>query len=227
MFSREVQGDADTIRFRLHFRHGGELGLPARSTIRNNQKPGNSARDFRTHISFNQAERQVDSGGNACRRPDVPVYDVDAIALDPGAREAGLQQRSVSPVRCYFQAVQQAGFRKQKRSRTHARHPRRPGAQFPGSGDVPRCLHRIYITAHENDGIKRAPSDRLGLDRKACIATNRASGLRDDMKIVRIMASGCGHLIESRQWSPKIESVVATAHKEPNSMHDGVVSRIP
>ncbi|PXW42622.1 hypothetical protein C7413_101275 [Paraburkholderia silvatlantica] len=198
MFSREVQGNADTIRLRLHLGHGGELGLPTRPTIRYNQKPGNSARDFRTHIPFNQAERQVDSGGDARRRPDVAVYDIDAVALDPGAREARLQQCSVSPVRCCFHAVQQAGLRKQKRSRTHARHPRRPGAQFPGSGDVLRCLHRADITAHENDGVKHAPSDRPGLDRKAGIATNRASGLRNDVKIVRSMAGGCSHLIKSR-----------------------------
>lgn len=226
MFSREVQGDANTIRFRLHLRHGGKLGLPARSTIRNNQKPGNSARDFCTHVSFDQAERQVDSGGDARRRPDVAVHDIDAIALDAGTRETRLQLCGVSPVRSCFHTVQQAGFRKQKRSRTHACHPRGPGAQFPGSGDVLRCLHRLYITAHENDGVKCAPSDRHGLDHKTCIATNRASVLRDDMKIVRSMASGCGDLIKSRQWPTEIESVVATAYKESNSMHDGVVSRI-
>lgn len=47
------------------------------------------------------------------------------------------------------------------------------------------------------------------------------------MKIVRSMASGRGHLIKSRQWPTKVESVVATANKEPDSMHGGVVSRIP
>lgn len=47
------------------------------------------------------------------------------------------------------------------------------------------------------------------------------------MKIVRSMASGSGHLIESRQRPAKIERVVATANKKPDSMHDGVVSRIP
>lgn len=36
------------------------------------------------------------------------------------------------------------------------------------------------------------------------------------MKIVRSMASGRGHLIKSRQWPTKVESVVATANKEPD-----------
>ncbi len=36
MFPRKVQRDADAIRFRLHLRHRGELGLTSWSAIRNN-----------------------------------------------------------------------------------------------------------------------------------------------------------------------------------------------
>lgn len=46
------------------------------------------------------------------------------------------------------------------------------------------------------------------------------------MKIVWSMASGCGHLIKSRQWAAKIESVVAAADKESDSMHGGGVGLI-
>ncbi len=59
MFPGKIQGDADTIRFRLHVRHGRELGLTAGSTIRNNQKPGDSARNVRAPIFFDHAEREI------------------------------------------------------------------------------------------------------------------------------------------------------------------------
>jgi|GEM_PF-1844033 len=227
MFPRKIQCDADAIRFRLHPRHGGELGLPSWSTIRNHQKPGHGARNLRAHVAFNDAERQVYPGGDARRRPDAAILDIDAVAVDPDAREARLQLRSVSPVGRRSQAVQQAGFRKQKGARTHARHARGLGGQFPGRGNILRCLHRIDITTHENDGIERAPSDRHRLDRKARIAMNQASGSRDDMKLVWRMAGSCGHLIESRQRPAKIKRIVATANEESDSMHDEAMTEIP
>src|ERR1700740_693330 len=117
MLSGKIQSDADTIRLRFHLRHSRELGLTSGSAIWNDQIPGDSARDFHAHISFNHGERQVYSGGDAGRRPEWAVGYINAIALDSGAREARLELSGVSPVRCCSAVVQQAGFRKQKRSR--------------------------------------------------------------------------------------------------------------
>ncbi|MET3213111.1 UNVERIFIED_ORG: hypothetical protein ABIC48_000854 [Burkholderia territorii] len=43
------------------------------------------------------------------------------------------------------------------------------------------------------------------------------------MKIVGCVAGGRGDLIEGRQWSPKIERIVAAANEESNSMHDEAI----
>ncbi|SDI68431.1 hypothetical protein SAMN05216466_13018 [Paraburkholderia phenazinium] len=225
MFPGKIQSNADTVRLRFHLRHSGELGLTSWSTIRNDQKPGGSARNCRTHICFDHGERKVYSRGDPRRCPNAAVRYINAIALDLGAREARLQLSSVPPVRRCSQPVQQARFCKQKRPRTYACHPRGAGSQLLGSGDVLRCLHRIDITAHEYDGIKPVLPNGLRLDRKARIANNRAARLREHMQNIWSMASCCCHLIESRKWPSKIKSIVATANEKSNSMRHEVVNR--
>lgn len=46
------------------------------------------------------------------------------------------------------------------------------------------------------------------------------------MKIIWGVASGGDHLIKSRKGSSQIESIVATANEESNSMHGEIVIEI-
>lgn len=226
MFPGKIQGDADAIRLRFHLGHGGELGLASWSAIRHNQKPGDGARDFRTHVFFYHRQRQVYSRSDARRGPDSTVRDIDAVSLDSDARKARLQLSDIPPVGCRSPIVQQGRFRKQECTRAYACHPLGPVAQFPGSGHVFRRLHRTDITAHENDGVEGAPPERLCLDRKPGIAENQPARLRDYLQVVKGTASGCGRLVESRKRPGKIKSVVSMANEESDSMHDGVAGRM-
>ncbi|HUZ39252.1 MAG TPA: hypothetical protein VMV17_23260, partial [Streptosporangiaceae bacterium] len=94
-----------------------ELGLPAVPVRRDDHAPRDPVGDAGAVIGADEVEAGVDPGCRSRRGDDLAVVHVQDARVDPDAREPGLEQPGVTPVRGGAQPVQQPGRREHERAR--------------------------------------------------------------------------------------------------------------
>src|SRR5260221_2625638 len=100
----------------------GELRLPAMTTVVNDEVLRDTFGDGKAVILLDQCQSQIDAGGNARRRPHVPVPTEDAICIHPDGWVVSVEARGITPMRRRSTPIQQFGGRQRKGTRADARH---------------------------------------------------------------------------------------------------------
>ena len=89
---RRTDAKAFWMRSDLGFiQHRRMLGLSARPHEIDDEDPGDREREIGPEILLQHMEGQVDSSAVACRRPDRPIDDEDAVGFEPDLGEARRQ----------------------------------------------------------------------------------------------------------------------------------------
>ena len=102
-----------------------KLRLPARALQEDDEMAGHRQGELAAEILLDQRQRQIDSGGDAGRGPDVAVADEDRVGLQAHGGKASGEFGAAPPVRHGATAIEQAGGRQQKGAAADRRGPPR------------------------------------------------------------------------------------------------------
>ena len=152
-----------------------ELRLPAGPPQEQHELARDVARELAAEVVLQQREREVHARGDPGRRRDPPVAHVDAIGLDPHAREQAREVVAAAPVRGRATAVEQSRAREQERAAAH-RRPRAARAR-PCAGSSRSSTGVARGAAHA-----LAARDEQRVDRAAHVARG---ALRDQLEARR------------------------------------------
>ena len=112
-----------------------ELRLPTGPPQEQHELARDVARELAAEVVLEQREREVHARGDARGGRDPPVAHVDAIGLDPHAREQPRERGAAAPVRGRAAAVEQPRAREQERARADPGHAARARVHAPDPVD--------------------------------------------------------------------------------------------
>ena len=138
-----------------------ELRLAARALQEDDEMAGHRQGELAAEILLDQRQRQIDSGGDAGRGPDVAVADEDRIGLQVHGGKAAGEFGAAPPVRHGATAIEQAGGGQQEGAAADRRGPpRRLRPRLDPADQLPVLAGRIDAGAAGDDQRVQGPARR-------------------------------------------------------------------
>jgi hypothetical protein len=165
----------------------GELGLTAGAHQIHDVMAGKRERHLAAEVFLDQRKREVHARGDAGRRPDVAVADIDRVVLDGNLREALSHRGRIGPV----------GRRTAAIEHTRGGEDDRAGADGDGAGGARGCLahegeealilHRRPrpLAARNHEGVETGEVRGRDIGERAVRTEDEAAGRGDGSTLLR------------------------------------------
>lgn len=209
---------------------GGELRLPARPALVDDELLRDAADDGGPEVVLDQREREVDPRGDAGGGPDVAVPHVDAVGVDADLRIAAAETVGAVPVRGRAPSVEEPCRREQEGAGADARHAPRAHLLQPAD-DLRRGRGVADDLAarddHRVDGLRRQrQGGEAGAGRALDLPVGEAGGRADQAERVGPGREALGEL-EGGDRAGGVEQLEARMKDDGDGARHRQVSPVP